>query len=312
MKKNVFLYAAALLLVCACEQPASGKFPDRIAGLSTGIVAPGEETGGQGELTGAPDGGTGTPGGETGTPGGGTVTPVVEIDMVSITGGSFMMGSPENEPGRYNDEVQHRVTITKPFYMSKTEVTQKDYQALMGSNPSYFKGDNLPVESVSWYDAAAFCNALSIHEGLTPAYTINGTSVTWNQSANGYRLPTEAEWEYACRAGTTTPYSSGSSVDNAGWYYSNSGSKTHPVGTKQANAWGLYDMHGNVYEWCWDWYSAYSSGDQTDPSGAASGSYRVLRGGSWCNSAQILRSAYRDFNTPTGSNGISGFRLVRP
>ncbi|GHU51713.1 hypothetical protein FACS1894200_12130 [Spirochaetia bacterium] len=125
-------------------------------------------------------------------------------------------------------------------------------------------------------------------------------------------MPTEAEWEYACRAGTTTPYFSGSSVDTAGWYTSNSGNKTHPVGTKQANAWGLYDMHGNVWEWCWDWYSDYSSASQTDTGGAASGSYRVLRGGSWSNSAQDLRSAFRDFYSPAGSFCNLGFRLARP
>ncbi|MHC6201881.1 formylglycine-generating enzyme family protein [Breznakiellaceae bacterium SP9] len=235
-------------------------------------------------------------------------------DMVRIQSGTFMRGSPSTEAGRYSNGAQHSVTIRKPFYMSKTEVTQKDYQALMGNNPSYFKGDNLPVESVTWYDAVAYCNARSRKEGLTPAYTISGTGVSWDRSANGCRLPTEAEWEYACRAGTTTSYSSGSSVDNAGWYWNNSGSETHPVGTKQANAWGLYDMHGNVYEWCWDWYGDYSSGNQTDPGGAASGSYRVLRGGCWDSNAQFLRSAVRSGAAPTGSGYgyYYGFRLVRP
>jgi formylglycine-generating enzyme required for sulfatase activity len=195
--------------------------------------------------------------------------------------------------------------------MGKYEVTQKEYQAVMGTNPSSFNGGTLPVERVSWYDAVNYCNALSKKEGLTPAYTVNGTNVTWFRGANGYRLPTEAEWEYACRAGTTTPYSSGSSVDAAGWYGNNSGSVTQPVGQKQANAWGLYDMHGNVWEWCWDWYGNYSSGSQTDPTGAASGSFRVLRGGGWDGLASYLRSAFRDGHNPSSQFSNYGFRLVR-
>jgi formylglycine-generating enzyme required for sulfatase activity len=185
----------------------------------------------------------------------------------------------------------------------------------MGTNPSQVKGPNLPVEMVTWFDAVEYCNRRSQREGLTPAYAISGTgdsrTVTWNRSANGYRLPTEAEWEYACRAGTGTPYYSGNGVDAAGWYGANSSSTTHPVGGKQANAWGLYDMHGNVYEWCWDWYGYYTSGAQTDPVGASSGSYRVIRGGSWGDHAQNLRSAIRGYFTPTNRNSSLGFRLVR-
>jgi formylglycine-generating enzyme required for sulfatase activity len=196
--------------------------------------------------------------------------------------------------------------------MGKYEVTQQEYAALMGTNPSEFKGDNLPVECVTWYDAVNYCNARSWSEGLTPAYTVSGTDVTWNRSANGYRLPTEAEWEYACRAGTTTPYSSGISVDGAGWYYSNSRSTTYPVGTKQANEWGLYDMHGNVYEWCWDWYGGYGTAAQTDPLGAVSGADRVERGGSWGNFGWNLRSAYRIYGNPSSGDYFLGFRLVRP
>ncbi|GHU49100.1 hypothetical protein FACS1894200_07310 [Spirochaetia bacterium] len=249
---------------------------------------------------------------------------VMPADMVRIQGGTFTMGSPANEAGRYSNEgPQHQVTVSG-FSMSKTEVTQAQWRELMGTTiqqqrdkayPGYSlygEGDNYPMYYVSWYDAVAYCNARSLKEGLTPVYTINGTNVSWNQSANGYRLPTEAEWEYACRAGTTTPYSSGSSVDTAGWYSSNSGNKTHPVGTKQANAWGLHDMHGNVWEWCWDWYSAYSSGAQTDPMGAASGSDRVVRGGSWGVSAQSLRSANRGSHTPADGDNGNGFRLARP
>jgi formylglycine-generating enzyme required for sulfatase activity len=227
-------------------------------------------------------------------------------DMVRIEGGTFMMGE---------DNAQHQVTLSS-FYMGRYEVTQKEWVAVMGSNPSSFKGDNLPVECVSWFDAVEYCNARSRQEGLTVAYTISGSvynrTVTWDHSANGYRLPTEAEWEYACRAGTTTPYSSGSSVDGVGWYSSNSGSKTHPVGTKQAKGWGLYDMHGNVWEWCWDWYGAYGTGGQTDPMGVSSGSNRVWRGGSWGSDGQYLRSAYRYYGTPSNRYYLIGFRLLRP
>ncbi|MHC6204670.1 SUMF1/EgtB/PvdO family nonheme iron enzyme [Breznakiellaceae bacterium SP9] len=233
-------------------------------------------------------------------------------DMVRIPAGTFTMGSPANEAGRWDQDPQHSVSISKAFFMSKYEVTQREWVNVMGSNPSNFKGDNLPVERVSWFDVIDYCNKRSVKEGLTQAYTRNGDTVTWNRNANGYRLPTEAEWEYACRAGTTTPYSSGSSVDTAGWHSDNSGKKTHPVGTKQANAWGLYDMHGNVLEWCWDWHGAYSSGSQTDPMGAASGSLRVFRGGGWGSSAAGLRSAYRYGYPPSDRDGDLGFRVVRP
>jgi formylglycine-generating enzyme required for sulfatase activity len=232
-------------------------------------------------------------------------------DMVRISGGTFTMGSPDTEPDSYNDErPQHSVTVSG-FFMGIYEVTQGEYRAVMGNNPSYFTGDNLPVETVSWYDAIAYCNALSRREGLTPAYTRSGDTVTWNRGANGYRLPTEAEWEYACRAGTTTPYYTGSSVDNAGWYRDNSEGTTHPVGQKQANAWGLYDMHGNVWEWCWDWYGSYANGPQTDPQGALAGADRVLRGGSWIIFGQYLRSADRFNYYPSRGDGYLGFRLVR-
>ena len=248
--------------------------------------------------------------------------------FVRINGGTFTMGSPADGPEcNGNEGPQHQVTVSD-FYMGKYQVTQMEYHEVMGTNPSYFKGDNLPVEQVSWYDAVEYCNKLSLKEGLTPAYTINKKqrdpnnknvfdkkkwTITWNRGANGYRLPTEAEWEYACRAGTTTAYNTGESIsDNTGWYNNNSGRKTHPVGQKPANTWGLYDMHGNIYEWCWDWYGSYSDAEQSDPAGAAAGEYRVNRGGSWYYSASYMRSAFRFYFNPLSRYYIFGFRLVHP
>jgi formylglycine-generating enzyme required for sulfatase activity len=232
----------------------------------------------------------------------------LNASFVRVPGGTFRMGS---DNGDSDEKPVHTVTVSA-FYMGKTEVTQKEYQALMGNNPSSFKGDNLPVETVTWLDAVAYCNARSRKEGLSPAYTINGETVSWNRSANGYRLPTEAEWEYAAKGGgkDSFEYSGGNSVDSVAWYSGNSGNKTHPVGTKQPNSLGLYDMSGNVWEWCWDWYDSYSSGNQTDPTGASSGTYRVTRGGSWGNDAALARSAYRDGDTPSGRYYDLGFRLV--
>jgi len=270
--------------------------------------------------------------------GGGTITSPTGIVMVTIPAGTFMMGSPESESNRDSDETQHSVTLSG-FKMSKYQVTQEQYQAVMGSNPSYFSSNpqsgetqgKRPVEQVSWYDAIVFCNRLSIKEGLTPAYSIGGKTdptawgkapkdndATWDAviivaGSNGYRLPTEAQWEYACRAKTTTAYNTGATIsDNTGWLDSNSNYKTHEVGKKPANAWGLHDMHGNVWEWCWDWYGDYSNSAQTDLMGASSGSYRVRRGGSWDSSAEFLRSAIRGYISPSDWYYFLGFRLVRP
>jgi formylglycine-generating enzyme required for sulfatase activity len=234
--------------------------------------------------------------------------------MVNIPAGGFTMGSPTSEENRDSDESQHRVEITQGFYLSATEVTQAQYELVMGSNPSNFKGVDRPVEKVSWRDAVQYCNKLSAREGLSPAYLISGTSVTWDARSNGYRLPTEAEWEYACRAGTTTAYCTGGSeadLARAGWYSGNAGSETHPVGKKLPNAWGLYDMHGNVWEWCWDWYGEYGSGTQRDPQGAADGSYRVFRGGFWSYDAGRCRSAFRNWDIPSSADYNLGFRVAR-
>jgi formylglycine-generating enzyme required for sulfatase activity len=240
--------------------------------------------------------------------------------FVRIQGGVFTMGSPDLEVSRSDEEVWHQVTVS-PFYMGKHEVTQQEYLAVMENNPSKFKGDNLPVERVSWLDAVTYCNKRSQNEGLIPAYTIDGENVTWDRGANGYRLPTEAEWEYACRAGATGPFGIGDITTAQANYdgnYAYDGraqgefrEKTWDVGSGAANEWGLYDMHGNVREWCWDWYGAYSADPQTDPAGPDSGLQKVFRGGSWYNSAQYLRSACRNSGVPASRDDKIGFRLVR-
>jgi formylglycine-generating enzyme required for sulfatase activity len=212
----------------------------------------------------------------------------VTMKMVLIHPGKFMMGEEKD---------QHEVTITKPFYMGVTEVTQAQYEAIMGTNPSNFKGATNPVDTVSWNDATEFCKKLS------------------EKTRQTVRLPTEAEWEYACRAGTKTAFSFGDTDTGLGdyaWYSGNSGSTTHPVGQKKPNAWGLYDMHGNVWEWCADWYGDYAKGAATDPQGPASGTSRVLRGGSWYGDPTHCRSAYRynDFVIPVSRFIICGFRVV--
>jgi hypothetical protein len=205
-------------------------------------------------------------------------------------------------------------TITvNSFYMSKYEVTQREYQEVMGKNPSGSKGKNLPVEQVKWYDAIEYCNKLSSKDGLTPVYTINGEDVTWNRSANGYRLPTEAEWEYACRAGTTTDFNTGTDITSkqANIYNKNT-QKLKPVGSFKPNAWGLYDMHGNVSEWCWDWYNNnLPSGVQIDPTGPITGTVRVIRGGNYGSAKDNLRSSAQENLSPTFSSFSTGFRVAR-
>lgn len=252
--------------------------------------------------------------------------------FVLIKGGTFQMGSPEDEAWRSEDETLHTVTVSD-FYMGCYEVTQAEYEAVTGENPSSFSGGALPVENVSWIQAAAYCNARSGQEGLTPAYSMDGQTVSWDRSADGYRLPTEAEWEYACRAGTQTPFymenSPGSEDANYYGHYpyqieenyftqekltvrpGEYRQTTVEVGSFAANPFGLYDMHGNVSEWTWDLYGEYPEGEQTDPVGAEGGMRRVYRGGGWNDFAKNMRSAYRaTMDQDKGSFNI-GIRLVR-
>ena len=245
---------------------------------------------------------------------------------VRIPAGTFQMGSPGSESGRSGDETQHRVRITHAFLMKATEVTQGEWKAVFANNPSSFSscGNDCPVENVSWWEAVSYANALSRKEGLPECYELSGCGGTPGDksyscsgarsrglSCAGYRLPTEAEWEYAARAGTETPYYTGNSADDAAWYSANSDNKTHPAGRKRANAWGLSDMLGNVWEWCGDWFGSYAAGETADPVGADTGSTRVLRGGSWRYDASFVRAAARDNVVPGYRNGNLGFRLAR-
>lgn len=253
--------------------------------------------------------------------------------LVAIAGGTFAMGSPEDEPWRVADEVQHEVTVSD-FYLDPYETTQADFTRLMDMNPSATQGGALPVENVTWLQAVEYCNALSADRGLEAAYTIDGVNVAWDRSANGYRLPTEAEWEYACRAGTTTPFNTQTSIsaDTEANYYGTypyeiennyfdlGGLSTQPgeyrqqeiePGSFAANAWGLYDMHGNVGEWVWDYYGAYDIATSIDPTGPDEGSLRVSRGGGWNDFAKNLRSAFRASLPADGSSPSVGFRVAR-
>ncbi len=234
----------------------------------------------------------------------------VTLEMKRIPAGTFTMGSSEDECGRFEEEVQHQVPLTNDFWLGQYEVTQAQYAAVMGHNPSKFKGDNLPVDGVSWNDAMTFC------EKLNALYADNRNLPEDYQ----FTLPTEAQWEYACRAGTTTSLNNGKDIttgegtcpnlDEVGWYQQNSDREPHPVGQKGPNAWGLYDMHGNAGEWCLDWYEDYPIGPVTDSKGTVSGSNRVMRGGSWIFRARYCRSACRAYDTPDSKTYDLGFRVA--
>ena len=233
--------------------------------------------------------------------------------MIEVTGGTFQMGS------NYGDEDEkpvHQVTVSS-FLIGKYEVTQAEWQEVMGTNPSEWKGDNLPVENVTWFEAVDYCNRLSSREGLTPCYSGSGESITCDWSANGYRLPTEAEWEFAARGGNQSNhhvYSGSGTIGSVAWYESNSSDRTHSVGSKNKNELGIHDMSGNVWEWCWDWYDSgyYAKSPGLDPRGAGSGSCRVLRGGSWNYDDYYCRVANRgNYYGPVLRFNDDGLRLAR-
>ncbi len=250
--------------------------------------------------------------------------PFTELDVIltplpgkfcTVPKGTFTMGSPPGEAGRNSDEVQHMVTLSSDFLMAETEVTQRQYQNVMGFNPSASIGDTLPVNQVTWLDAVAYCNELSKKENLEPCYQINGGTVGWKDGVKctGYRLPTEAEWEYAARAPATTMYAGSNNVDEVAWYDLNSGKMSHPVKSKKANDRGLYDLSGNVWEWVWDWYQAnYQDLPRVDPIGPGNGSSRVARGGAWASpEPRFMRVAARTSSTPTIFYSGWGIRLAR-
>ena len=235
-----------------------------------------------------------------GTPTSHTVASI-NMEMIFCPPGTFMMGSPASETGRGTDETQHQVTLTHGFYLGKYEVTQAQYETVIGSNPSSPQGNNRPVERVNWHEAQAFCDQLNSIE-----QTAGRLPAGWK-----YALPTEAQWEYACRAGTTTAYSWGNAIgpNDANWNHGNDANTTMDVGQFSANPWGFYDMHGNVWEWVGDWKANYPGGDQTNPEGPASGSFRVTRGGSWSHDGTILRSAERSQIGPANRGYPLGFRV---
>ena len=235
------------------------------------------------------------------------------IEMVLVQGGVFTMGDADEI-----DATPHEVTISS-FYIDKYLVTQGQYQEVMGDNPSRWKGQKNPVEQVRWSDGVRFCNKRSTMEGLTPCYDLEKWEC--NFAADGYRLPTEAEWEYACRAGTQGAYAMGndsSKLADYAWFDKNSGGHPQPVGTKKANPWGLYDMCGNLWQWCNDFYQVdyYQQSDKEDPRGPKAGDTKVVRGGCWKSSADSCKAGYRYNENPGYADvcfgyDIYGFRCVR-
>lgn len=238
---------------------------------------------------------------------------------VLVEGGSFFQGSTE-QPYAATERV-HLATLS-PFEMAITETTQELWTSVMGTNPSKFRSPAKPVDNVTWLDAVRFCNALSMREGLEPAYLIAGPEVGWNREADGYRLPTEAEWEFAARGGLSgagslvplskAPFAGGMEADKVAWYDKNSAKTTQAVATKLANGLGLFDMSGNVWEWCWDWYGDYPRTDVVDPAGPAKGAgQKVLRGGAWFTPVNLLRVTYRYWNVPGFKVNSVGFRVAK-
>jgi formylglycine-generating enzyme required for sulfatase activity len=242
--------------------------------------------------------------------------PPIPSGFVYVPAGVFTSGSPASEMGRDDDETRHEVTLTRACFLAEYEVTQARWTEMMGVNPGDTACASCPVTGISFTDALDFCNRLSVRDGLQPCYDDGA----WNRAADGYRLPTEAEWEYACRAGTTTAFCSGALdsldcsyaiyLDEVG-HYCHDSDGIASVGGKLANDWGLYDMHGNVWEWCWDWYARYPTGQATDPSGPVSGHLRVMRGGGWNSTSQQCRAASRSAVLPSWRTASIGLRLAR-
>ena len=238
-----------------------------------------------------------------------------QVEVVKIPMGSFLMGS--DEEGTFGDEKPvHKAVLTHDFYMMKYEVTQEFYMELVPENPSKFKecGSDCPVEMVSWTDAAQFANALSRSHGMEECYSIGLGQTIWEKGygCSGWRLPTEAEWEYAAKAGSDTLYAGSNNISEVSWYGEDpKEGTTHPVGGKAPNAWGLYDMSGNVWEWCWDWKGRYSRGGRTNPRGPMHGEFRVRRGGSWFYGEEGSKVAFRYSGLPDSREPATGFRLVR-
>ncbi len=235
------------------------------------------------------------------------------LKMVPVPAGAFWMGSPESEMGRDASERLHRVRLTRPLMVAQTVVTQELFEEIMGFNPSRNIGSTHPVEMVSWLDAVEFCNDLSVLEGLQPCYVRHRDAVSWIRSANGYRLLTEAEWEYAARAGDDAPFAGATMPDEVAWYWGNARSCSQPVARLKPNDWDLYDMSGNVWEWVWDLFGPYDDDNEVvDPLGPTEGSLRLARGGSWYNMPEDLRVACRRCRAaPTDANPFTGFRIAR-